>query len=86
MKKMIISTKVGGLENLIVDGHNGYLIDVGDEFALREKLNLLIDNKDKIKELGDNLYSDLKARFSSDSMAERHVEIYREIIERGEKR
>lgn len=86
MKKMIISTKVGGLENLIVDGHNGYLIDVGDEFALREKLNLLIHNKDKIKELGDNLYSDLKARFSSDSMAERHVEIYREIIERGENR
>lgn len=86
MKKMIISTKVGGLENLIVDGHNGYLIDVGDEFGLKEKLDLLMHNKDKIKELGDNLYRDLKAKFSSDSMAERHVEIYREIIERGEKR
>lgn len=86
MKKTIISTKVGGLEILIEDGYNGYLVDVGDEIGLKDKLNLLVHNRDKIKTMGDKLYLDVKEKFSSTSMAERHVEIYREIIERGEKR
>lgn len=86
MKKTIISTKVGGLDALIDDGYNGYLIDIGNEVQLKDKLNLLIHNKDKIKTMGDKLYRDVKENFSSDSMAKRHVEIYREIIEKGDKR
>lgn len=86
MKKTIISTKVGGLEVLIDNGDNGYLIDIGDEVSLKEKLNLLIQDKEKIKTMGEKLYSDVKENFSSTSMAKRHVEIYREILERGDKR
>lgn len=82
MKKMIISTKVGGVGKLIEDGHNGYLIDVKDSIALAERINSLLDNRDMIENMGKNLYMDVEERFSSDSMAKTHVKIYEEIIER----
>src|SRR5690606_22500381 len=41
LKKMTISTNVGGINRLIKDGYNGWLIDVGDSDALANKLDYL---------------------------------------------
>ena len=41
LKKMTISTNVGGINHLIKDGYNGWLIDVGDSEALANKLDYL---------------------------------------------
>lgn len=80
MKKTIITTKVGGVGVLVKDDYNGYTIDIGDIDALAEKINHLLDNNDKIKIMGENLFNDVKENFSSEPMARRHVEIYNEII------
>jgi glycosyltransferase involved in cell wall biosynthesis len=40
----VIAARVGGLAEIIVDGHNGLLFEADDELALAEKLNLLISN------------------------------------------
>ncbi|MGN9163735.1 glycosyltransferase [Tissierellaceae bacterium HCP3S3_D8] len=82
MKKMIISTKVGGVSQLIKDGYNGYLIDIKDSLALSEKIESLLDDRSKIEDMGEKLYREVEERFSSDSMAKTHVYIYKEIIER----
>lgn len=42
----VIGTNVGGIKDIVKDGWNGYLIEVGDDQALAEKiLSLLNDNK-----------------------------------------
>jgi glycosyltransferase involved in cell wall biosynthesis len=42
----VIGTNVGGIKDIIKDGWNGYLVEVGDEKALAGKiLNLLNDKK-----------------------------------------
>lgn len=82
MKKPIISTDVGGLKKLIIDDETGYLIDVGDFKSLADKAEILINDKEKASKMGENLYNKTKNEFSSDSMAERHVKIYKEIIEK----
>lgn len=82
LKKTIISTKVGGVVDLIKNGENGYLIDIGDSEALAERINYLLDNQEKIKTMGENLYEDVKESFSSDSMAKTHVKIYKEIVDK----
>lgn len=82
MRKPIISTNVGGLKELIIDGETGYLINVGDYKGLADKIKILIDDKEKMLKLGENLYKKTKNEFSSDSMAEEHVRIYKEIIEK----
>ncbi len=58
-----ICTKVSGAIDLIEDGENGFLVDIGDVDALVEKMNFLAENPDKAKEIGENatqLYQVLK--------------------------
>ncbi len=86
MKKTVISTKVGGVSKLIKDDYNGYLIPIGDEHALAEKIEILYNNRAKVKTMGENLYKDVEANFSSDSMAEAHVKIYKEIWDKWGKK
>jgi glycosyltransferase involved in cell wall biosynthesis len=46
MSVSIIGTNVGGIKDIVKDGWNGLLIEVGDEKALAGKiLNLLNDKK-----------------------------------------
>lgn len=80
MKKTIISTKVGGVGMLVKDKYNGYIIDIADRKALADKISNLIDHKESIKTMGENLYRDVKEKFSSEPMAKRHLEIYQEIL------
>lgn len=83
LKKTIISTEVGGINHLIKNGHNGWLINVGDSEALADKIIFFAENRDKIHEMGENLFKTVKENFSSRKMAENHVEIYREILKNG---
>ncbi|MCF6465477.1 glycosyltransferase family 4 protein [Clostridium sp. Cult2] len=81
LKKMTISTDVGGINRLIRDGYNGWLIKVGDSEALAEKLDYLMENKEMIKTMGENLLNSVKQNFSSRKMAEEHCKIYDYIIQ-----
>ena len=49
-----ICTKVSGAIDLIEDGENGFLVGIGDVDGLVEKMNLIADNPDKAKEIGEN--------------------------------
>ncbi len=49
-----ICTKVSGAIDLIKDGENGLLVNIGDVDGLVEKMNLIADNPDKAKEIGIN--------------------------------
>ena len=58
-----ICTKVSGAIDLIKDGENGFLVDIGDVESLAEKMSLLADNPAKAKDIGSNatqLYNILK--------------------------
>ena len=80
MKKTVISTKVGGVGMLIKNGYNGYLINVGDAVSLANHMKELVDDKEKISLMGQNLYVDVEANFSTKVMAEKHIRIYEEIL------
>lgn len=49
-----ICTKVSGAIDLIKDGTNGLLVDIGDVEQLIEKMNLLADQPALTKEIGEN--------------------------------
>ena len=81
LKKPIVSTKVGGVGKLIRNGETGYLIDVGDYKAFEDRINSLLDNEEDIKLFGENLYKEVEKNYSSDAMAQTHIDIYKRIIE-----
>lgn len=80
MKKTIISTDVGGLSKLIEQDENGYLVKVGDEKDLANKIEKLSTDKNKIKEMGENLFKKVEENYSSDTMAKEHIKIYEKIM------
>jgi len=49
-----ICTKVSGAIDLIEDGENGLLVNIGDVDALVEKMSFIAENPDKAKEIGEN--------------------------------
>lgn len=49
-----ICTKVSGAIDLIKDGENGLLVDIGDVDGLVERMNFIADNTGKAKEIGIN--------------------------------
>lgn len=82
MKKTAISTSVGGIKDMICHGETGYLFNVGDSDALgRFLVKLAVDEKQRIM-MGEKFYTYVKKHFSTETMAAKHIEIYREVIKR----
>ena len=50
----VVSTRVFGSEDLVVDGFNGYLVDIGDSKAIAERLQYLADHPEQRHVMGMN--------------------------------
>lgn len=80
MKKPIISSKVGGVEDMIFNGDTGYVFEIGDSNTLSEKILLLSNSKEECFKIGKQLYDFVKANFSTKHMADQHIKIYENIM------
>lgn len=78
--KATVATAVGGIPEMIDDGVNGCLIASGDHKAFAAVIKLLAENRELREKYGKAFYEKARAKFSVDSMAERHIEIYKNII------
>ncbi|HIP84823.1 MAG TPA: glycosyltransferase family 4 protein [Methanothermococcus okinawensis] len=78
--KCVIGSKVGGIPELILDNYNGFLFEVNNVEMLREKIELLVNNKGLRKRLGRN-GKEFSKRFSWEGAAKRLDAIYRELRE-----
>jgi len=52
--KPVVSTRVGGMSDLIQEGYNGYLVGSEDDEALASRVNYLLQHKDSARRLGEN--------------------------------
>lgn len=78
----VVSTRVGGIPEMIEDGRNGTLIPAGDVDALTDALTELIENRDLRKALGRAARASVVERFSWKEAARRTAEYYKEAMER----
>ena len=49
---VVVTDATGAVEDLVIDGQNGYVVIAGDVTALRTALEKLIANKSKRKRMG----------------------------------
>lgn len=85
MKKATVSSRVGGLEDLFVQGQNGYLYTPGDSGALAEHLLTLLRDPLHRREIGEKLYETARERFSLEAMTQTQLGIYNSILSREAK-
>jgi glycosyltransferase involved in cell wall biosynthesis len=52
MGKPVVATNSGGVPEIVVDGEIGYIVPIKDAMALAERINELINNREKREEMG----------------------------------
>lgn len=77
--KATISSRVGGIPDLIESSVNGYLFEPLDFNKLAQQLLELALNKDKREEFGDKIYHKAYENFSLSAMSKTQLEIYDSI-------
>ncbi|MBN2105750.1 glycosyltransferase family 4 protein [bacterium] len=76
--KPVVGVKPGGLEDSVIDGFNGFLVDAGNIDALKEKTSVLINDRKKRNTMGANGRKSIK-KFAAETHAERIMRLYKEI-------
>lgn len=76
----VIASKIDGLEEIITDGVDGFLVPAKDVKALTEKIAFVMDNKDKNIEMTKNLQTKVKEKFSIEKMVESYESLYEMLL------
>ena len=72
-----------GPKDIITDGKNGYLVPVGDEHLMSERICYLIENEDERKKMGSEALSSVE-RFSMDSIISRWINLFTKLLAQKE--
>lgn len=75
-----IAYNVGGIPEVINHNNNGVLVEVGNVNQLGNEILKLLNFPENLKYLGDNAEQNFKSKFDSVSVAQKHLEIYQEIV------
>ena len=78
LEKPVIASNVGGIPDLIQDGQNGFLFEVGNSDELSEKLRALLSNREMAIEMGKKGRELIQGKFSN----EKYIANYLEMINR----
>jgi len=81
-KKVTISTRVGGIPDLIENDKNGYLFKPGDYDHFAQLILELAQDEEKRHSMGERLYEKALSDFSVESMARTQSAIYTSILDK----
>lgn len=79
----VIASNVGGLPELVEDGVNGLIFEIGNADDLSEKILYLINNPDKRREMGKRAREKIEREHNPELFYERTVAIYQSLINRA---
>ena len=79
--KPVVTTRVGGIPELITDGVDGLLIEAGDQQALSNTLIKLGNNIEFRKLVGENGFKRVKSSFSDVSVLPQLESIYSKLLD-----
>jgi len=80
MGKPVVSTRVDGIKELVIEGETGVLVEAGDHVALAEAMVVLLCDPDRAERMGDAARLRVLTSFSSHQMARETEEIYCRIL------
>lgn len=77
-----VSSRVGGVPMLIIDGETGFLFEPGDCELLGKRLAQLAEDAQLRRKLGDAIYEKAHSEFSVEATTNRQLQIYAEVLRR----
>ena len=76
----IVATRVGGIPEIVHDGVNGYLVEVGNTQAMIEAVLRLLRNPFEAKRLGRAGRDLVRSHFSLEAMVAGNLRVYRRML------
>jgi glycosyltransferase involved in cell wall biosynthesis len=74
-----VATRASGLEELVRDGGNGYLVNIDDSAALTDRLARLINNPYERRRMGKESRKIAEQEFIWEHIAEQYAGVYKRI-------
>ena len=75
-----VVTQVGGNPEAIRDGENGFLVPVEDANIAADRILELLRDPARARRMGALAQSTVQARFSANTMIQRLIDLYRELL------
>jgi glycosyltransferase involved in cell wall biosynthesis len=79
LKKPIVATKVGGVMEIVKDGHTGVLVSPSNHYELASAIISLLENRDKAEELAVNARKFLEGNFTIEKHVREITNLYLEL-------
>lgn len=79
----VLTTRVGGIPELVQDGMHGWLVEPGDIEAMVSGLECWIDNDERRVDMGGAARGRVEADFSADAAVRKLDAIYRALVKGG---
>lgn len=80
MARPVIAARIGGLEEVVIDGKTGFLVDKEDPQALADRLGEILSQPELAARLGRNARADTIERFSLDANVAAYDALYRRVL------
>ena len=84
MARPVIATRVGGLQEVVIDGETGFLVDKDDPAALARRLADVLAQPELAARLGARGRANALRRFSMETNAAAYDALYRQVLAAGE--
>ncbi len=81
LKKPTIATNVGGVSESIINNETGFLVEPNNPNDWIEKIGILVNNSDKMNQMGENAYDFISNNFSWDKIAYDFSKLIKNIYE-----
>lgn len=86
LARPVVASRTGGIPEVIEDGASGLLVRAGHEDEIAQSCIALMDDYDWAQRLGEAGRKTVEEKFSARVMAEKVLEVYRELIVSGDGR
>ncbi|MGV6861490.1 MAG: glycosyltransferase [Putridiphycobacter sp.] len=82
---VVMSTNVGGVKDILLEGETGYVIDNFSVENYADKLLDLVENKEKREKMSQNGWRFVKEKFHYTTLCKNMEKLYLELLENNEK-
>jgi glycosyltransferase involved in cell wall biosynthesis len=76
----VVASDIPGNRDLVVPDQTGYLVPVGDRADFASYMNILLDDDELARRLGQAGQQRMREHFTVETMVQRYVDLYREVL------
>ncbi|WP_301107046.1 N-acetyl-alpha-D-glucosaminyl L-malate synthase BshA [Sporosarcina sp.] len=76
-----VASAIGGIPEVVEDGYNGYLVELGDVQAVAERVSRILSDEELRKQMKKHAIQTVQEQFSSEYIVSQYEALYEEVAE-----